>query len=63
MARAAQLTYSSMQDSLGWPADLSDDQILEKLLALDLERANEEEKSARTKKPKTSRDKQEDGLI
>ena len=47
----------------GWPADLSDEQILEKLLALNLERANEEEKSAKAKKPKTSRDKQEDELI
>ncbi len=37
-----------------WPADLSDEQILEKLLALNLERAGEEEKSARVKKPKLS---------
>jgi hypothetical protein len=26
-------------DAYGWPADLSDEQILEKLLALNLERA------------------------
>ena len=36
----------------GWPADLSDEQILERLLALNLERAKEEETSAKVKKPK-----------
>ena len=47
----------------GWPADLSDEQILEKLLALNLERATEEAKAAKTKKPKTQREKQEDELV
>jgi hypothetical protein len=47
----------------GWPADLTDDQILEKLLALNLERAAEEEKAAKRKKPKTSRQKQEDEML
>jgi hypothetical protein len=41
----------------GFPAVLTDEQILEKLLALNLERAAEEEKSAKEKNPKTSRDK------
>ena len=41
----------------GWPADLSDEQILERLLALNLERAAEEAKSAKTKKPKKQREK------
>ena len=31
----------------GWPADLSDEQILERLLALNLERAEEEAKTAK----------------
>ena len=31
----------------GWPADLSDEQILERLLALNLERAEAETKDAR----------------
>ena len=31
----------------GWPADLSDEQILERLLALNLERAEEEAKAAK----------------
>ena len=34
----------------GWPADLSDEQILEKLLALNLERAAEEAKAAKVRK-------------
>ncbi len=47
----------------GWPADLSDEKILEKLLALNLARAAEEAKAAKVKKPKTSREKQADELI
>ena len=31
----------------GWPADLSDEQILERLLALNLERAEEEAKAVK----------------
>jgi hypothetical protein len=46
-----------------WPADLSDDQILENLLALNLERAAEEAKAARVKKPKMSRARQGDELL
>jgi hypothetical protein len=37
----------------GWPADLSDEQILERLLALNLERAAEEATAAKATKPKT----------
>jgi hypothetical protein len=47
----------------GWPADLTDEQILEKLLALNLERAAEEAQSAQTKLPKKSREKQIDEMI
>jgi type II restriction/modification system DNA methylase subunit YeeA len=47
----------------GWPADLSDEQILEKLLALNLERAAEEAKAAKVKKPKTTRAKSDDEMI
>ncbi len=47
----------------GWPADLTDEQILERLLALNLERAAEEEKAAKVKKPKASRQKAEDEMI
>jgi type II restriction/modification system DNA methylase subunit YeeA len=47
----------------GWPADLTDEQILEKLLALNLERAAEEVKAAKVKRTKVQRAKQEDELV
>ncbi|MGA2222067.1 MAG: DNA methyltransferase [Verrucomicrobiia bacterium] len=47
----------------GFPADLTDDQILERLLKLNLDRAAEEAKTAQTKKPKTSREKRADEMI
>jgi len=47
----------------GFPADLTDEQILEKLLALNLERAAEEAKAAKVKKPKTTREKNTDEMI
>jgi type II restriction/modification system DNA methylase subunit YeeA len=50
----------------GWPADLTEEQILEKLLALNLERAAEEEKAAqatKTKKPKTQRSKHAEEML
>jgi len=47
----------------GWPADLSDEGILEKLLALNLERAAEEAKAAKVKKPKAQRSKVEGEMI
>jgi len=47
----------------GWPADLADEQILERLLALNLERAAEESKAEKVSKPKVQRMKQEDELV
>lgn len=47
----------------GWPADLSNEQILERLLVLNLERAAEETKAAKVKKPKASREKKADEMI
>ena len=47
----------------GFPADLTDEQILEKLLALNLERAAEEAKAAKVKKPKVQRAKEADELV
>lgn len=47
----------------GWPADLSDERILENLLALNLERAAEEAKAERVKKPKVTREKRADELL
>jgi hypothetical protein len=49
--------------SYGWPADLTDEQILERLLALNLERAGEEERVAKANKAKGSRGKREDELL
>ena len=43
--------------------DLTDEQILEKLLALNLERAAEEAKAANVKKPKTTREKHTDEML
>jgi hypothetical protein len=47
----------------GWPADLSDEQILEALLALNLARAAAETKAAKEKSPKAQRMKEEDELV
>jgi hypothetical protein len=47
----------------GWPADLSDEQILEQLLALNLGRAAEETKATKVKKPKATREKHADEMI
>ncbi|MCU0772610.1 MAG: class I SAM-dependent DNA methyltransferase [Verrucomicrobia bacterium] len=47
----------------GWPADLTDEQVLERLLALNLERAAEEAKAAKVKKPKAQRQKHADELV
>ncbi len=49
----------------GWLADLSDDEILNRLLALNLERAAEETAAAKTAEPKkrTTREKRADELI
>ena len=47
----------------GWPADLSDEQILEKLLALNLERAAKEAKAAEKPARKVQREKHGDELV
>jgi hypothetical protein len=47
----------------GFPTDLTDEAILEKLLALNLERAAEEARAAKVKKPKTSREKHAEEMI
>ena len=47
----------------GWPADLTDEQILENLLALNLARAAEEAKAAKVKKPKAQRTKEADEFV
>lgn len=63
LALAHKRLDAAVAAAYGWPADLSGEQILEKLLALNLERAAEEAKAAKVKKPKTSRAKREDELL
>jgi hypothetical protein len=47
----------------GFPADLTDEQILERLLKLNLERAAAETKAGQTTKPKSSRAKSDDEML
>ncbi|HWW02797.1 MAG TPA: DNA methyltransferase [Candidatus Acidoferrum sp.] len=54
---------AAVASAYGWPADLTDHQILEKLLALNQERAAEEANAAKVKKPKASREKRHDEMI
>ena len=60
---AHQKLDAAVAAAYGWPANLSDEQILEKLLALNLERAAEEAKAAKVKKPKTSRAKHAEEML
>jgi hypothetical protein len=55
--------HAAVAAAYGWPADSTDEQILERLLALNLERAAEETKASKTTKPKISRQKNGDELI
>lgn len=47
----------------GFPADLTDDEILARLLELNLARAAEEAKAAKIQKPRLSREKRGDELL
>ena len=54
---------AAVATAYGWPADLADEQILECLLALNLERAAEETKATKEKKPKMQRGRRADELV
>jgi hypothetical protein len=55
---------AAVATAYGWPADLSDEQILQRLLALNLERAAEEAKASQAPKGRAGqRDKAEDELV
>ena len=60
---AHQKLDAAVATAYGWPSDLTDEQILERLLALNLERAAEETKAAKVKKPQALRGKAEDEMI
>ena len=47
----------------GWPADQSDEQVLERLLALNLERAAAEASAAKATRPRTTREKHSDEML
>ena len=59
---AHQKLDAAVSGAYGWPADLPDEQILERLLALNLERA-EEEAVAEMKQPRDQRMKLNDELV
>ncbi len=63
LAHAHAKLDAAVTAAYGWPADLSDEQILERLLALNLQRAGDEAKTSANKKTKTQRVKQEDEMI
>jgi len=60
---AHQKLDAAVAAAYGWPADLTDEQILEKLLALNLERAAEEAKAAKVKQPKVQRGKHAEEML
>jgi type II restriction/modification system DNA methylase subunit YeeA len=64
LAHAHAKLDAAVAAAYGWPADLSDEEILERLLALNLERAAEEKRAAKTtSRKRSSRTKAEDEMI
>jgi type II restriction/modification system DNA methylase subunit YeeA len=60
---AHQKLDAAVAAAYGWPADLTDEQILERLLALNLARAAEEVDVAKAQRPKASREKTADEML
>jgi hypothetical protein len=60
---AHQKLDAAVAAAYGWPVDLTDEQILERLLALNLERASEEARAAKSPKSRLQRDKSEHEMI
>ena len=63
LALAHERLDATVAAAYGWPADSSDDQVLESLLALNFARAADEAKVATVKSPKTSREKHGDEML
>ena len=61
------LAHKKLDDAVaaayGWPADLTDDEILARLLELNLARAAEKATAAKTAQPRGSREKRDDELL
>ena len=62
-ALAANPADAAVAAAYGWPDDLTDEQVLERLLALNLERAAEEAKAAKARKPRASREKTDEEML
>ena len=60
---AHQKLAAAVAAAYGWSADLTDEQILERLLKLNLERAAAETKAAQVRKPTTSRTRRADEML
>jgi hypothetical protein len=60
---AHQKLDAAVAAAYGWPADLTDEAILENLLALNLACATKEVQAAKGKKPKKQRMKATDELV
>jgi type II restriction/modification system DNA methylase subunit YeeA len=63
LALAHQTLDAAVAAAYGWPADMSDDEILARLLELNLARAADEAKAAKVKKPKAQRGKEASDLL
>ncbi len=63
LANAHAKLDAAVAAAYGWPADLSDDEILSRLLALNLARAAAEAKATGTKKPRATRQKAADEML
>ena len=63
LSRPLESLFRAVAAAYGWPADLTDEQIPEKLLAFNFERAAQEAKAAKVNKPRTSRLNHVDELI
>ena len=63
LANAHAKLDAAVAAAYGWPADLSEAEILSRLLALNLERAAEEAKGMKTPKRKASREKSAEEMV
>ena len=63
LALAHQTLDAAVAAAYGWPADMSDDEILARLLELNLARSAEEATAATAKKPRTARLKTADEML
>ena len=63
LAYAHEQLDAAVAAAYGWPAGMSEDEMLAHLLSLNLARADEEVKAAKGRKAKTSREKRDDEML